>query len=148
MSVSVIPGIRRRYKLAYLVLAQERAGFDQLKSLLEILDDGQAIILIHVERNMNQLYLEIENYITQRKVKFQNIYLAKNRYQNTPGHVSLVYTYLSGFFELRDIADWDFVINLSNFDWPLRRNAEVYQILSQNPKSSYIDYWINNGFKY
>lgn len=36
------------FKLAYLVMVHELHGFAQLCQLLERLDDGEAIILIHV----------------------------------------------------------------------------------------------------
>jgi hypothetical protein len=122
-------------------MVQEPQGFNQLQLLLDNLNDGNAIILIHVDEGANQLYKSIENYINSLDLKSRHIFLAEKTYANIVGHISLVYTNLSGFFELRDLADWDFVINLSNYDWPLRRNNEIHRILSLHNGSSYIDYW-------
>lgn len=133
-------------------MMRESQGIHQLKMLLDNLDDGQAIILIHVEKTQKALYDTLVEYIeTREKEKMKpgagNIFLAKNRYNNILGHVSLVYSYLSGYFELRDLADWDFVINLSNYDWPLRRNHDVHRVLNANPGACYIDYWVDTGKK-
>lgn len=138
---SKIEGPRKKYKIAYLIMVQEPQGFNQLQLLLDNLNDGEAIILIHVDENANELYKLIENYIKSLDHKSRHVFLAEKRYANIVGHISLVYTNLSGFFELRDLADWDFVINLSNYDWPLRRNNDIHRILSLHNGSSYIDYW-------
>ena len=145
---STIPGSRRKYKIAYLILVQEIQGLQQLKMLLDIIDDGEAIILIHVEKGQDQLHKTIAELIREKESKLRevgNVFIAKYRFKNIFKHISLVYTYLSGFFELLDLADWDYVINLSNYDWPLRRNAELHRILDLNPGSSYIDFWSSSG---
>lgn len=54
---------------------------------------------------------------------------------------------LNGFWELLDLGDWEYVINLSNTDWPLRRNADVYKYLDA-PKykgKSQIRWWTSTG---
>ena len=145
---SRIPGPRRRYKIAYLILVQELDGFQQLKMLLETIDDGESVILIHVEVGQDRLYNSIDEYLKENEIRIKavgNVFMAKYRFKNIFKHISLVYTYLSGFFELQDLADWDYVINLSNYDWPLRRNAELHRILDMNPGCSYIDFWSSTG---
>jgi hypothetical protein len=120
-------------------MVQEIQGFQQLTMLIENLDNGEAIFLIHVEKKNENLYAKIESYL--ETIPTDNVYLAKHRYNHILGHISLVFSYLSGFFELRDLADWDYVINLSNYDWPLRRNADIHRVLTLHPGSCYIDYW-------
>jgi hypothetical protein len=48
---------------------------------------------------------------------------------------------LQGFFELLDLADWDFVINLSAYDWPVRSTQDIYDSLIKHGDSSWIEYW-------
>ncbi|KAJ3334668.1 hypothetical protein HDU91_002604, partial [Kappamyces sp. JEL0680] len=141
---SRIPGKRRKYKLAYLVLIQERHGFSQLKLLLDLLDDSRAIFLVHVDKNDSELYRTIKEHVDLRTKtdpdKIGNVFLTENRYANTPKHISQVFIQLSGFWELFDMADWDYIINLSNYDWPLRHNTDIHAVLEKNPGNSYIDF--------
>jgi hypothetical protein len=136
----------QKFKLAFLIMVHELDGFDSLIALLNILDDGDAIILIHVDGKSSsaKLYDKLEEWITSKKVlKESNVHLAKYRMHNLWGHSSLVLTQLSGFWELKELADWDFVINLSNYDWPLKRNKQVYDALELG--KNYIQYWSENG---
>ncbi|KAI8896370.1 nucleotide-diphospho-sugar transferase-domain-containing protein [Globomyces pollinis-pini] len=145
-SDSIIPGKRRKYKVAFLIMVHEEQGIHQLKMLVDILDDGTGLILIHVDKESRNLYRLVDDFIKTRSaspVKHEtgNVFLAQYRFSNIWGHISLVYTQLSGYFELRDIADWDYVINLSNYDWPLRRTNEIHRILELHRGHSYIDFW-------
>jgi Core-2/I-Branching enzyme len=67
--------------------------------------------------------------------------MAKRRFSNIWGHSTLLFTELSGFFELRDLAEWDYIVNLSNYDWPLRTNAEIHKVLERKRGFSWIDFW-------
>ena len=137
---------RKKFKLAFLIMVHELKGFPNLVKLLEILDDGEAVILIHVDgkSSCKQLYLKIEEWIKNRKsLQESNVHLAKYRNHNIWGHSSLVLTQLSGFWELQELGDWDFVINLSNYDWPLKKNKQVYEALELG--KNYIEWWNENG---
>ncbi|KAJ1344756.1 hypothetical protein BSLG_000277 [Batrachochytrium salamandrivorans] len=145
---SLIPGPRRKYLIAYLLMVHEENGFPHLRKLLETLDDGDAIILIHVDNRpkSNNLKVKIEDFIGQRERLLgspTNVFLSKYRFSNIWGHSSLVFTQLSGFWELLDMADWDYVINLSNYDFPLRRNVDIHRILNKpnNRGKNFIEYW-------
>ncbi|KAJ3295422.1 hypothetical protein HK104_002685 [Borealophlyctis nickersoniae] len=150
---SSIPGPRRTYKLAYLFLVHEIAGFKQLETLIDILDDGTAILLIHVDSRSSDLHLLVSDLLQTREKTLHNgskgnIHLTKHRAAGAWGHISLVYAQLLGFFELRDLADWDFVINLSNYEWPLASNAEILRTLEKHGKKSWIEYWVETNMKH
>ncbi|KAJ3257258.1 Xylosyltransferase 1 [Boothiomyces macroporosus] len=114
--------------------------------LIETLDDGQAIILVHIDKDKTVDYNEMESFLKDRAHnKIGNVFLAQNRYNYLQGHISSVFIHLSGYFELCDLADWDYVINLSSVDWPLRRNGEIHRVLDLHPGYSYIDYWVDTG---
>jgi hypothetical protein len=85
-------------------------------------------LLIHVIQGLDAEYEKVLSYINKRESEghLGNVIMAKRRFSNILGHSSLLFSELSGFFELRDLADWDYVINLSSYDWPLRTNAEIH----------------------
>ena len=142
---------KKSYKLAYLFMVHEKNGFNQLTKTLELLDDGDAIILIHVDARpqSNELFSLIDSWITLRKKSNKDcaIHLAKKRFSNIWGHISLVFTQLSGFWELFDMARWDFIFNVSNYDYPLKSNAEMHEILSTGSlkNMNWIEYWTDTG---
>ena len=145
---SIIPGSRKKFKIAYLLMIHEYNGFPHVQLLLKMLDDGDAIILIHVDARpkSNALYTKMESWIAERTKELDrpsNIFMAKYRFNNIWGHVSLVLTQLSGFWELLDMADWDYVINLSNYDYPIKSNAVIHKYLSlpKNKNKNWIEYW-------
>ncbi|KAJ3093031.1 hypothetical protein HK102_012240 [Quaeritorhiza haematococci] len=152
-----IPGPRRQYKLAYLLMVHQEKGFDNLKLLVEALDDGLAIILIHVDSSVPFLKRRIKTWIKEREEKARqesgspattaeepgNVFVSGYSYGGLWGHISLVLMQMNGFFELRDLADWDHIVNLSNYDWPLRRNRDIVDLLSrpQYFGKNWVSYW-------
>lgn len=125
-------------------MIQETNGFGQLKELIKVLDDSSGIILIHVDTKDPFLYTFVTEFAEQRKAS-GTVFLAKHRYKTIPGHASILFTQLSGYFELLDLAEWDYVINLSNYDWPLRHTAAIHQNLAKFPGYSYIDFFVDTG---
>ncbi|KAJ3102006.1 Xylosyltransferase 2 [Phlyctochytrium planicorne] len=147
-SNSTIPGPRRKYKLAYLLMVDgDESLIANIQILLDNLDDGSAIILIHVDDKSRELRAAVENLVAERDATLTNgpgnVFLAKTTYDGMWGHISLVWIQLSGYWELMDMADWEYVINLSAFDFPLRASREVYRVLNQsvNRGKIWIDYW-------
>ncbi|KAJ3007785.1 hypothetical protein HKX48_008927, partial [Thoreauomyces humboldtii] len=149
---SRIPGPRRFYPLAYLVMIHKVSLWDQTKLLINRLDDGTAVFLIHIDPLATGLEVTVEQWVRGRDAKRQardgglevgNVFLAHTMYEGMWGHASLVWMQLSGFWELLDLANWDFVINLSGHDWPLRTSAEIYRTLnsSEHRGKEHVDYW-------
>jgi hypothetical protein len=134
-------------------MIHEPGGHIHAKNLLEMLDDGDAIILIHVDARAKSqiLYQRMQAWIEDRAEaigRTPNIHLAKHRFSNIWGHISLVFTQLSGFWELLDMADWDYLINLSNYDYPIKRNAYIHEILDRPlyKNHTWIDYFEMTGY--
>lgn len=145
---SVLPGARRKFKMAYLLMIHELNGFAHASRLLTLLDDGDAIILVHVDarKSSTELYKRVVEWVSERTATLgreSNIFLAQYRFRNIWGHISLVLTQLSGFWELLDMADWSYLINLSNYDYPIKSNAAMYEILSRpkNHDKLWIQHW-------
>ena len=142
---------KKHYKIAYLIMVHEKKGFRQLCSTLELLDDGDGIVLIHVDAKpqSNEMFNLLESWIKKRSFAFpdSSIFIAKQRFSSIWGHISLVFTQLSGFWELLDMADWDYILNISNYDYPLKSNAEIHEILSrpETRGKNFIEYWTATG---
>ncbi|KAJ3082768.1 Xylosyltransferase 2 [Quaeritorhiza haematococci] len=143
---STIPEPRRKYKLAYLIMVHQEKGIENLKTLVSALDDGLAIILIHVDAQVPTLKNKIQNWIKEKETAAGltepgNVFVASHSYRGLWGHISLVMMQINGFFELRDLAEWDYVINLSNYDWPLRTNIDIHTSLSNHTGKNWVQYW-------
>ncbi|KAJ3094197.1 hypothetical protein HDU96_001793 [Phlyctochytrium bullatum] len=163
-SKSRIAGPRRKYQVAYLLMIHgDSSIIENVGFLLKQLDDGSAIILIHVDTQSDDLYDTVNYFIKQREAEMNainrpnsapvpgNVFMATHRYRGRWGHISLMWMQLSGFFELMDMADWDHVINLSAFNVPLRKGREIQRILNlpTNKGKNFVSYWgeysTNNG---
>ena len=154
LHLELSPRQKPKFKLAYLVMVHETKGFPHLAKLLETLDDGNAIILVHVDARSRSdpLKERVKEWIAKRRIYSSstnrgNVHLAKYPFYNIWGHASLVLTQLSGFWELLDMADWDYVVNLSNYDWPLKSNAEIHRLLSHDKYKgkNFIECWNQTG---
>ncbi|KAI8850052.1 hypothetical protein BC829DRAFT_171731 [Chytridium lagenaria] len=138
---------RRHYRLAYLITAHGPIeNLENLQLLTSLLDDGTAVFLVHVDLRAESeaLYRGIHEWIEERNRGINekrkrrrlppgpgNVFLAKNRYAAIWGHVSMVYVQLSGGWELVDLAEWEYMINVSLEDVPLRRSREIFRFLSR-----------------
>ncbi|KAJ3102005.1 hypothetical protein HDU97_000918 [Phlyctochytrium planicorne] len=159
-SPSRIPGPRRKYKLAFLLMVHGKvATLESIINILNVIDDGSAVVLIHVDQKANELYEEVKKHVAAREKKMNeklrpkadpepgNIFMAQTRFHGYWGHVSLVWMQLSGFWELLDLADWDHVINLSAADYPLRYSRDMHRILN-SPEyrgRDFVERWEDNS---
>ncbi|KAI8839607.1 hypothetical protein BC829DRAFT_492792 [Chytridium lagenaria] len=143
---SIIPGPRRKYKVAYLLMVHgEPKMLENVVELIDQLDDGSALILIHVDQKWKLLHSLIATYIDQREASINaklrpndppepcNVYMAKHRFDGLWGHSSLVRMQLSGFWELLDLADWE-------------RSREIYRVLEMEKHRghNWIEHWDDN----
>ncbi|KAJ3094489.1 hypothetical protein HDU97_008017 [Phlyctochytrium planicorne] len=147
---------KRFYKLAYLIMVEnDDTVIPNIKHLVDELDDGSAIIMIHIDVNAHDLYEEIRMFIQTRNERIRrnlpresqdengNVYLASRRYPHIKRHVSLLWIQLNSYWELLDLAFWEHVVNLSSFDLPLRKSRELARIMA-NPDFrgfSYVSFW-------
>ncbi|KAJ3290999.1 hypothetical protein HDU79_002768 [Rhizoclosmatium sp. JEL0117] len=157
-------GSKRKYKLAYLLMIHgDITTMPDVRQLIEELDDGSAVFLIHVDKKSEDLKAAVIDMITSREkaLKSQlkktngeinswdptdvpgNVFMTSKSYEISWGHGSLMWCQLNGFWELLDLAEWEYVINLSASDYPLRKSREIAHILSQ-PKykgRNHMDSW-------
>ncbi|KAJ3105988.1 hypothetical protein HDU97_007172 [Phlyctochytrium planicorne] len=159
-SSSQISGRRRKYQLAYIITASgDPDMLENLQTLTSILDDGSAVFLVHVDKRSEKLYESMRVWLEERNrlvnehrarkklpPGFGNVFLARNRYAGIWGHISMVHVQLSASWELLDLADWEFVINISLQDFPLRRSREIFRTLSrkENIGRNFISFELEN----
>jgi hypothetical protein len=160
---------KRTYQLAFLLLVHgNEKVLQNIKKQVEILDDGSAIILIHIDaRSDPRLRSSVERFIEDREKQLNeeraqrqlkslgiddkeevagNVFIAQNCYEVKWGHISIVWAQLNGFWELLDVADWELVINLSANDMPLRRSREIFRVLKEQKYrgKNFVDYFAND----
>ncbi|ORY33622.1 hypothetical protein BCR33DRAFT_771183 [Rhizoclosmatium globosum] len=132
----------RKYKVAFFVMIHGPLSVLQnIHHLISTLNDGSAIILIHVDKRPESDDLRMALAATISSL--EHVHLAKTSYKISWGHSSILHAQLNGFFELLDLAEWDHVINLSAYDIPLRPSKEIARILSQQKYAghNFIDAW-------
>ncbi len=109
--------------------------------LLRLLDDGHALILVHVDKKADAFHAALAAELAH--TPSPHVHLARQRFDGIWGHSSIVHIQLSGFFELLDLGDWGHVINLSGEDFPLRASEDIARTLQQ-PRyvgKNLIQYW-------
>ncbi|KAJ3217440.1 hypothetical protein HDU67_007910 [Dinochytrium kinnereticum] len=134
---------KRKYQIAILLMVHgDTSMMENIKLQIEELDDGAAIILIHVDLSSEDLYKSVSSFIRDRESKMNeinnphsppvpgNVFLATKRFRGAWGYISLVWIEISGFWELMDLAEWHHIINLSAYDVPLRKSREIHRVLS------------------
>ncbi|KAI9105590.1 core-2/I-branching enzyme-domain-containing protein [Phlyctochytrium arcticum] len=132
---------RRRYKIAYLLLLHER--LDTFSKLFEALFDQDGVFLIHVDAKRGPFRSEIQAWLTGHPVYSQasNIFVMEKSFNINWGASSIVFGQMEGFFTLMDLAEWDYVVNLSGYDYPVRSSKAIHTILERNPGKVYIEHW-------
>lgn len=137
----IFPPEPNMIKIAYTLLinapSKESLDFILLRFQLSALARKNAtIIVIHVDQNIDDasfglIKAEVEEFINRG----HNIFLLPYRYKHIPGTSSQMYIQLSCFaylFQLeQDNADlrWDFVINLSQNDFPIKSIQHIQKHL-------------------
>lgn len=120
-------------KTAYLILVHRYP--QQFKRLFRAIYTPANHYLIHVDKRGGVgLQAEIRDFLSS----FSNAHLLES--QNVVwGGYSMVDVELRGIKELLKIsAEWDFFINLSGQDFPLRSQVFIQDFLSQNERTDFI----------
>jgi hypothetical protein len=133
----------RMHKIAYFLLVHK--DFDNIVSLINALVDPYVTILIHVDGKDPELKERILEFLAEESKinrSYARVRVMKRSFCGLWGHSSLVYVQLAGFFELLTISsEWEYVINLSGHDYPLKRNDALYEDLKSFGEANFIDHW-------
>jgi hypothetical protein len=119
--------------IAYLILVHRFPN--QVKRLLTAIYDPKNYYVIHVDKRS---HADIQKDIHNFTAKFPNVSVMKS--QNTIwGGYSLIDTELLGIQELLKMStNWEFFINLSGQDFPLKSQKEIRAFLEKNRGREFI----------
>ena len=120
-------------KIAYFILVHRFPK--QFKRLFEAIYDKENYYLIHLDKKSGE---DTNEEVRTFLAGYPNAYLLE-RSNVVWGGYSMVQAELNGMKHLLSIgANWDFFINLSGQDFPLRSQDEIRKFLSNHKDSSFI----------
>jgi hypothetical protein len=121
-------------KLAYLILIHN--NFSQFKLLFESIYDKDFLFVVHVDKKSTEDFKkEVKDFL----VIYPNVYILKSRFCNWGGF-SLVDVQVRGIKKLLQTSkDWDFLINLSGSDFPVKSQKYITDFLSKHKDKNFID---------
>ncbi|TPX33529.1 hypothetical protein SmJEL517_g03625 [Synchytrium microbalum] len=134
----VMPSPRPKYKMAYLIMIHEHP--DALATLLKALHTPSTLILIHLDKGASELRPAVEQVIAQVPEYYNNVYVF-SQFNIHWGGGSMVMMMIEGFLKLLDLGDWDYVVNLSGYDYPLLEGEAIHSILERDPGKIYLTHW-------
>ncbi|BFF99022.1 xylosyltransferase oxt [Drosophila madeirensis] len=134
LAASTPPTGAKRVRIAFLLTINGRA-LRQVHRLLKALYAPEHVYYIHVDARQDYLYrklLELEQ-------KFPNIRLARKRFSTIWGGASLLTMLLQCMQDLlKSKWQWDFVINLSESDFPVKTLDKLVDFLSANRGRNFV----------
>ena len=120
-------------KIAYIILAHKNAT--QVSKLVEQLNVCGNSFFIHIDKGCNEnFYKEVVNKLK----RFDNVFFIK-RYRSAYGSFGLIEATLEGLKRAIDEnVGFDYLINLSGQDYPIKSNLEITKKLNSNQDKSYL----------
>lgn len=122
-------------KIVFLLTLNGRA-LRQVKRLLKILYSTDHYYYIHVDVRQDYLYRQL---LPLEKI-LPNVRLTRKRFATIWGGASLLKMLRSCMWELQNMKDWkwDFVINLSESDFPVKTVQKLTEFLSLNKNRNFV----------
>ena len=127
----------------YLLTINGRAS-RQVKRLIKKLYDGENYIFLHVDARNDYLYREMK----EVESRFPDLIHVTDRRRNIVwGGTSMLRMLLDCYEILLNKKEWrwDFVINLSESDYPIRKREELISFLNKNRNKNFIQSVYENG---
>ncbi|EFA12734.1 xylosyltransferase oxt [Tribolium castaneum] len=128
------PPSHENVKIVFLLTLNGRA-LRQVKRLLKILYHTRHFYYIHVDVREDYLFREL----LPLERRFPNIRLTRRRFATIWGGASLLEMLLSCMSELLDTPwTWDFVLNLSESDYPVKQISALERFLGANRDRNFV----------
>ncbi|WP_312764454.1 beta-1,6-N-acetylglucosaminyltransferase [Epilithonimonas sp.] len=123
-------------RIAYFIMVHQRS--EAFKTLIEKIYTRDQFYLVHIDRKASSEITEaIQNYVIQ----YPNVYILEST-NIVSGGFSMIQAELNAMeFLLNASQDWDYLINLSGEDLPLRSQDIIRQFLTANVGRNYIFYY-------
>lgn len=121
-------------RIVFLLTLNGRA-IRQVRRLINVLYRSSHYFYIHVDKRQDYLYRKL----SVLEKMFPNIKLAKNRYSTIWGGASLLKMLIASMKDFISLGwKWDFVINLSESDFPIKSLEDLETFLSVNKGLNFV----------
>ncbi|XP_049273801.1 xylosyltransferase oxt-like isoform X2 [Rhipicephalus sanguineus] len=121
-------------RIAFLLCVNGRA-VRQVLRLLQFLYHERHVFYIHVDARQDHLYRSL----LPLESRYSNVYLARDRLATIWGGSSLLEMLLRGMaYLLRQHPGWDYFVNLSETDYPVKSREELEMFLAANMGSNFV----------
>ncbi|XP_023153650.2 xylosyltransferase 1-like isoform X1 [Amphiprion ocellaris] len=122
-------------RIAFVLVVHGRAS-RQFQRLFKAIYHTSHYYYIHVDQRSNYLHREVLSLAG----RYQNVRVTPWRMSTIWGGASLLTMYLRSMDDLLNMADWswDFFINLSAADYPIRTNDQLVSFLSKYRNMNFI----------
>uniref|UniRef100_A0A8D8WYI1 protein xylosyltransferase n=3 Tax=Cacopsylla melanoneura TaxID=428564 RepID=A0A8D8WYI1_9HEMI len=121
-------------RIAYLLTVNGRA-LRQVHRLVRALFHRDHFFLIHVDARQDYLFREL----LSLELRLPNVRLSRRRQATIWGGASLVSILLDSMQQLLDSGwEWDFIINLSESDYPVKTNRNLVDFLTANRDKNFV----------
>ncbi|XP_037544373.1 xylosyltransferase 1 [Nematolebias whitei] len=132
---TVVPDASRPVRLVFVLVVHGRAS-RQLQRLFKAVYHTSHYFYIHVDQRSDYLHREV----LSLAARFENVRVTSWRMATIWGGASLLSMYLRSMEDLLLMDDWswDFFINLSAADYPLRTNEQLVAFLSKYRNMNFI----------
>ncbi|KAL8175428.1 UNVERIFIED_CONTAM: Xylosyltransferase 1 [Gekko kuhli] len=110
-------------RIAFVLVVHGRAS-RQLQRMFKAIYHKDHFYYIHVDKRSNYLYRQVLQFASQ----YPNVRVTSWRMATIWGGASLLSTYLQSMRDLMEMEDWpwDFFINLSAADYPIRYSDQPF----------------------
>ncbi|XP_018094601.1 xylosyltransferase 1 isoform X2 [Xenopus laevis] len=115
-------------RIAFVLVVHGRAS-RQLQRMFKAIYHKDHYYYIHCDKRSHYLHRQVLQFVSQ----YPNVRVTPWRMSTIWGGASLLSTYLQSMRDLLEISDWswDFFINLSAADYPVRTNDQLVAFLSR-----------------
>ncbi|KAL1416708.1 hypothetical protein MTO96_027605 [Rhipicephalus appendiculatus] len=121
-------------RIAFLLCVNGRA-VRQVLRLLQFLYHERHVFYIHVDARQDHLYRSL----LPLESRYSNVHLARDRLATIWGGSSLLEMLLRGMaYLLRQHPGWDYFVNLSETDYPVKSREELEMFLAANMGSNFV----------
>lgn len=127
---------------AYLIIAHNK--FNQLKKLLQVLDDPRNDLFIHIDKkSLHNFCLDDVKQI----LKYSKIYLIENPVSVIWGSESQIVAELLLLKKATNTNQYDYYHLLSGIDFPLKSQEYIHNFFDNNKGKEFIEYCFNNNIE-
>ncbi|WP_343679465.1 beta-1,6-N-acetylglucosaminyltransferase [Chryseobacterium arthrosphaerae] len=129
-------------RIAYFIMIHHRP--EVFKNMFDKIYTRDQFYLIHIDRKANS---DMTEEILIFLVKFPNVYILESM-NIVPGGFGMIQAELNAMEYLLNAShEWDYFINLSGEDYPLKSQSIIRQFLTRNSGRNYLFYYDQKHYR-